>query len=104
MPRDRARQFHYAPELVFNGKQHLNLPLYFPYFHALELTLKGIPAAHNVPTRELKYQKGHKPAELQGGDGASFVANLIATSRPNRGSRALYTSLMPPAPIGPKIS
>src|SRR5208282_5104106 len=29
---------------------------------------------------------------------------LIATSRPNRGSRARYTSPMPPAPMGARIS
>jgi hypothetical protein len=61
---NRARQFHDASERVFGGHQRLDMPLYFLYFHTLELAFKAFLRHHNVPTSELKFKKGHRLAEL----------------------------------------
>lgn len=60
----RARQFHDASERVFGGQEPLNMPLYFLYFHTLELAFKAFLRYHKVPTVELKLKKGHRLAEL----------------------------------------
>lgn len=36
-----ARQFFKASEKVFEPKEHSNRPLYFLYFHSLELAFKA---------------------------------------------------------------
>jgi hypothetical protein len=37
----RSREFFTAAEQVFDGQNLLNMPLYFLYFHTLELTMKA---------------------------------------------------------------
>jgi hypothetical protein len=60
-----ARQFYSASERVFEPQDDLlSKPLYFLYFHALELAFKAFLRSHNVPTRDLKNKKGHKLIEL----------------------------------------
>jgi hypothetical protein len=60
----RARQFYKTAELAFEPEALLNMPLYFPYVHVLELAFKAFLRSHNVPTHQLKKGKGHKLAQL----------------------------------------
>ena len=61
---NRAREFYAAAERAFDLRSSLNMPLYFLYFHTLELAFKAFLRSHNVPTRELKDKKGHELTEL----------------------------------------
>ena len=60
-----ARQFYAASELVFEPQDWLlSKPLYFLYFHSLELTFKAFLRSHNVPIGDLKDKKGHELVAL----------------------------------------
>src|ERR1700722_17982926 len=55
----RSREFFAAAEQVIDEHKLLNMPLYFLYFHTLELTMKAYLRFRNVTTKELKNKKGH---------------------------------------------
>jgi hypothetical protein len=56
----KARHFFAAAERVFSPPDYLlSGPLYFLYFHALELTFKAFLRSHNVPTGDLRHKQGH---------------------------------------------
>jgi hypothetical protein len=55
----RGCEFFAAAEQVLDKNNLLNMPLYFLYFHTLELTMKAYLRFQNVPTKELKNKKGH---------------------------------------------
>ena len=61
-----ARQFYAASERIFEPPDYiLSKPLYFLYFHALELIFKAFLRSHNVTTRVLTTKtKGHDLVEL----------------------------------------
>jgi hypothetical protein len=55
-----AREFYHVAERSSDLEGSLSKPLYFLYFHALELAFKGFLRSQNVTTRELeKKEKGH---------------------------------------------
>lgn len=65
---NRARHFYMASERVFEPQdQLLNMPLYFLYFHILDLTFKAFLRSCNVSTQELKDRIGHSLVALYGG-------------------------------------
>src|ERR1017187_1573777 len=55
-----AREFYNLAERSSDLEASLSKPLYFLYFHALELAFKAFLRSHHVPTSELqKKDKGH---------------------------------------------
>jgi hypothetical protein len=59
-----AREFYKVAERSSDLDGTLSRPLYFLYFHALELAFKAFLRSHHVPTEELKKSKGHTITEL----------------------------------------
>ena len=60
----RARQFYTAAERAFDPKLLWDTPVYFLFFHAIELSFKAFLRSHNITTKELWKKKGHKVSEL----------------------------------------
>jgi len=60
-----AREFYKLAERSSDLEASLSKPLYFLYFHALELAFKAFLRSHHVPTSELqKKDKGHTSTVL----------------------------------------
>jgi hypothetical protein len=74
------REFYATAERAFDLGDSFNKPLYFLYFHTLELAFKAFLRSHNVPTRELKDKKGHELTELY--EACCKLGLVIGTSDP----------------------
>ena len=62
---NRAREFYTAAEQVFGqqGSSALSWPLYFLYFHTLELAFKAFLRSHGFSTAQL-LKKRHQLSKL----------------------------------------